>query len=102
MTKPMSNEPHDENKICAVKEIIRYTIDKKLIRKVVGKNIRALREKAGLTQKELSEMCDISRASVVNIEQGRQNIVPVQIYSFAFSLKCRITEILPEMENPNV
>ena len=88
------------DKISAVKEIIRYTIDKKKIRHVVGKNIRALRNCLGLTQAELAEMTGLSRASVVNIEQGRQNIVPVQVYQFAFALKCRITEILPEMEKP--
>ena len=45
----------------------------------IGQNIRALREKAGLTQEQLSARlqvrgCDITRSAVAKIEVGQRHL----------------------------
>ena len=50
----------------------------------VGKNIRILREKAGLTQEQLAAKlqlggCDITRSAVAKIEVGQRHLYPDEI-----------------------
>ncbi|MBR4691712.1 MAG: helix-turn-helix transcriptional regulator [Oscillospiraceae bacterium] len=50
----------------------------------IGQNIRALREKAGLTQEQLSARlqvrgCDITRSAVAKIEVGQRHLYPDEI-----------------------
>lgn len=54
------------------------------IEKQVGKNIRALREKAGFTQEYVATKlqlmgCDITRSSVAKIEVGQRHCYPDEI-----------------------
>lgn len=54
------------------------------IEKKIGQNIRALREKAGLTQEMLSAQlqtrgCDITRSAVAKIEVGQRHLYPDEI-----------------------
>ena len=54
------------------------------IEKQVGKNIRILREKAGLTQEQLAAKlqlcgCDITRSAVAKIEVGQRHLYPDEI-----------------------
>ena len=54
------------------------------VEKKIGSNIRQLREKAGLTQEQLSANlqlrgCDITRSAVAKIEVGQRHIYPDEI-----------------------
>lgn len=54
------------------------------IEKAVGANIRNLREKAKMTQDELSakmqvEGCDITRSALAKIEVGQRHLYPDEI-----------------------
>ena len=54
------------------------------IEKRIGKNIKILREKAGLTQDVLAEKlqlhgCDITRSAVAKIEVGQRHLYPDEI-----------------------
>ena len=54
------------------------------IEKKIGRNIRVLREKAGLTQERLSaklqvEGCDITRSALAKIEVGQRHLYPDEI-----------------------
>lgn len=54
------------------------------IEKRIGQNIRALREKAGMTQEVLSaklqlQGCDITRSAVAKIEVGQRHLYPDEI-----------------------
>ena len=55
-----------------------------IIEKKIGQNIRALREKAGMTQETLAAKlqlagCDITRSSVAKIEVGQRHLYPDEI-----------------------
>ena len=54
------------------------------IEKQIGKNIRILREKAGLTQEQLAAKlqlggCDITRSALAKIEVGQRHLYPDEI-----------------------
>lgn len=54
------------------------------VEKKIGKNIRYLREKAGMTQDALATKlqllgCDITRSAVAKIEVGQRHLYPDEI-----------------------
>lgn len=54
------------------------------IEKIIGGNIRKLREKQGMTQEQLSiklqiNGCDITRSAVAKIEVGQRHLYPDEI-----------------------
>ena len=54
------------------------------IERRVGKNIRELREKAGMTQEQLAAKlqlsgCDITRSAVAKIEVGQRHLYPDEV-----------------------
>ena len=56
----------------------------KEIEKMVGDNVRKLREKANVTQEQLSarlqvNVCDITRSAVAKIEVGQRHLYPDEI-----------------------
>lgn len=56
----------------------------KEIEKMVGDNVRKLREKANVTQEQLSARlqvngCDITRSAVAKIEVGQRHLYPDEI-----------------------
>ena len=56
----------------------------KIIEKQIGKNIRSIREKNGMTQEELSAKlqlrgCDITRSAIAKIEVGQRHLYPDEI-----------------------
>ncbi|MDD7517299.1 helix-turn-helix domain-containing protein [Ruminococcus flavefaciens] len=56
----------------------------KAIEKAVGANIRRLREKADITQEQLSARlqvngCDITRSALAKIEVGQRHLYPDEI-----------------------
>ncbi len=66
--------------------------------KRVGENIRALREKAGITQELLAtklqlEGCDITRSAVAKIEVGQRHLYPDEIILIKKILKVTYDDI---------
>lgn len=66
--------------------------------KLVGNNIRRLREKVGLTQEQLSANlqlrgCDITRSAVAKIEVGQRHIYPDEIFLLRDILRATYEEI---------
>ncbi len=56
------------------------------MRKLVGRNVRRIREKAGLTQEALAESSGFSQQYLSSLEQGRRNPTIVTIYELAMAL----------------
>lgn len=67
----------------------------------VGKAIAVRRDELNLTQQTLADAVGLSRASLANIETGRQKILLHYLYRIAAVLKVpRIEELLPANVQP--
>ncbi len=60
----------------------------------IGKNIKLLRERAGLTQEALAKALKISRPAVTSIEQGRRRVSSDELARLAKTLKVTSDQIL--------
>ena len=74
-----------------------YIMNKE-IEKAVGNNIRLLREKAGITQEQLSARlqvngCDITRSAVAKIEVGQRHLYPDEVILLKSILKVSYDDI---------
>jgi len=61
----------------------------------IGKNIRTVRRRAEKAQDELASQLGISRATLANMETGRQRILVHQLYAIAQALKIGLNDLLP-------
>lgn len=67
--------------------------------KSFGHAVAARRTAQKLTQLELGERIGLSRASIANIESGRQNVLLHQVYRLASALSCaQLSDLLPMPE----
>ena len=62
----------------------------------IGLRIRDLREKASLTQATLGKNVNLSRASIVNIEKGRQHPPVHVLWDIAEELDIEVSNLLPK------
>jgi transcriptional regulator with XRE-family HTH domain len=60
-----------------------------------GQLVRQHRERLGLNQAEIGEAIGLTRASIANIETGRQRIPLHHLYSLARALKVDVHALLP-------
>ncbi|KNY12867.1 XRE family transcriptional regulator [Shinella sp. SUS2] len=68
------------------------------IYKTFGNAVSTRRKALGLTQAELAGKVKISRASIANIESGRQNILLHHVYALAAALDfTKVADLLPPM-----
>ena len=70
------------------------------IEKRIGKNIKVLRESAGITQDLLAVKlqlsgCDITRSAVAKIEVGQRHIYVVELKAFRDILNVSFEQLLP-------
>jgi transcriptional regulator with XRE-family HTH domain len=61
----------------------------------IGDIVRRRRKKLGKTQAELAPKLGLSRASVANIETGRQSLLVHQLYALAEALELSPQDLLP-------
>jgi len=66
------------------------------IYKQIGRAIRARRRVLDRPQEVLARDVGMSRATLANIETGRQRIQIHQVYAFAKALNLRVGDLLPE------
>lgn len=64
----------------------------------IGNQISVARKNIGITQEELAKVILLERASLSNIEAGRQPISIDKLYLLAAYLEENITFFLPSME----
>src|SRR5712671_2004537 len=53
------------------------------LRKLVGRNVRRIRQEKGLTQEQLAELSGFSQQYLSGLEQGRRNPTIVSLYELA-------------------
>jgi len=56
------------------------------MRKLVGRNVQAIRQRNGLTQEQLAELSGFSQQYISGLEKGRRNPTIVTIYEIASAL----------------
>ena len=56
------------------------------MRRLVGQNVRRIREKEGLTQEEFAEISGFSQQYISGLEQGRRNPTVITLYELAVAL----------------
>lgn len=56
------------------------------MRKLVGRNVKRIRQEKGLTQEELAELSGFSQQYLSGLEQGRRNPTIVSLYELATAL----------------
>lgn len=56
------------------------------MRKLVGRNVRRLRQQRGLTQEQLAELSGFSQQYISGLEKGRRNPTIVTLYELALVL----------------
>lgn len=73
--------------------IMNYSLEKR-----IGNNIKILREKANMTQEQLSAKlqvngCDITRSAVAKIEVGQRHLYPDEILILKKIFNCSYEQI---------
>jgi transcriptional regulator with XRE-family HTH domain len=56
------------------------------MRKLVGWNVKRIRQEKGLTQEQLAELSGFSQQYISGLEQGRRNPTVVSLYELATAL----------------
>ena len=68
--------------------------------KAVGSTIQEKRVAQKMKAGDLAKSVGLSRASISNLENGRQNISAYQLYKIATALDCvRIDDLMPKTKN---
>lgn len=73
------------------------SLDKTHIALIVGKKVRELRERAGVSQQDLSSHLQISRPTLVAYETGKQAINVAEAYLAADFFHVEISELVPSL-----
>jgi transcriptional regulator with XRE-family HTH domain len=68
------------------------------MRKLVGRNVKRIRQDRGLTQEELAECSGFSQQYISGLEQGRRNPTIVSIYELATALGVSHMELVRPTE----
>jgi transcriptional regulator with XRE-family HTH domain len=64
------------------------------MRKLVGRNVRRIRQAKGLTQEQLAEVSGFSQQYISGLEQGRRNPTVVTVYELAAALEVNYLDLL--------
>ena len=56
------------------------------MRKLVGRNVRQIRQKKGLTQEQFSEISGFTQQYISGLERGQRNPTVVTLYELAIAL----------------
>lgn len=62
------------------------------IKILVGKRVKELRNKLGVSQEELADMAELDRTYITSIERGKRNISIVNIEKLATALRVTLSE----------
>ena len=68
------------------------------MRKLVGRNVKRIRQDRGLTQEQLAERSGFSQQYISGLEQGRRNPTIVSIYELATALGVSHMELVRPTE----
>ncbi len=79
------------------KERILNPAERKALRKGLGNLVRERRKDIGLSQEDLGFECGLHRTYIGSIERGETNLTIENIAILAVTLRCEITELMPNL-----
>jgi transcriptional regulator with XRE-family HTH domain len=68
------------------------------MRRLVGRNVRRLRLKAGMTQEQFAERSGFSQQYISGLERGLRNPTVVSLYELAIALGANPIDLLDPSE----
>jgi transcriptional regulator with XRE-family HTH domain len=68
------------------------------MRKLVGRNIKRIRQEKGLTQEQLAEISGFSQQYISGLKQGQRNPTIVSLYELATALDVSHMELVRPTE----
>jgi len=68
-----------------------------LVNKLFGEKLARARRIRNISQSELAELAGVSRATIANLEGGRQNVQLHQVFTLANSLDVAPDSLIPTM-----
>jgi transcriptional regulator with XRE-family HTH domain len=68
------------------------------MRRLVGRNVRRIRQEKGLTQEQLAEISGFSQQYISGLEQGQRNPTIVSLYELATALDVSHMELVSPTE----
>jgi transcriptional regulator with XRE-family HTH domain len=69
------------------------------MRKLVGRNVKRVRQEKGLTQERLAELSGFSQQYISGLEQGQRNPTVVSLYELATALGVSHMELVRPTED---
>ena len=69
------------------------------MRKLVGRNVKRIRQEKGLTQEQLAELSGFSQQYISGLEQGQRNPTIVSLYELATALGVSHMELVRSAED---
>lgn len=64
----------------------------------IGRRIRVERQRKKFSQERLAQAAELSRASIVNIEHGRQKVMVHSLYAIADVLDIDVCALIPSKD----
>ncbi len=71
------------------------------MRKLVGRNVKQIRQRKGLTQERFAVISGFSQQYVSSLERGRRNPTVVTLYELATALGVSHVELVRPKRNPS-
>jgi transcriptional regulator with XRE-family HTH domain len=68
------------------------------MRRLVGRNVRRIRQEKGLTQEQLAEISGFSQQYISGLEQGQRNPTIVSLYELTTALDVSHMELVSPTE----
>ena len=68
------------------------------MRKLVGRNVKRIRQEKGLTQEQLADLSGFSQQYISGLEQGRRSPTVVSLYELATALDVSHMELVRPSE----
>jgi transcriptional regulator with XRE-family HTH domain len=69
------------------------------MRKLVGRNVKRIRQEKGLTQEQLAELSGFSQQYISGLERGQRNPTIVSLYELATALGVSHMELVRSAED---
>lgn len=69
-----------------------------IIKQIIGKTVKALRIKQGMSQEDLAQECDVDRSYISMIEVGRNEPSVTKIFDLCKGLKIKPSDFFKMIE----